>query len=152
MSNSRKPVLISFVALLIMFFPMMADAADCKQGDLTGPWTTFAMSVDSTGTYPAATTSCKLKVKSTGKLNTDRSDCWERAYGGIDTVQVKGGSFSVNKSCHLDGRIRMNTIFGPQTFVVDFGTLAQTKKTFSAVGYIVEFPSIVTHVTGVKKP
>ena len=46
----------------------------------------------------------------------------------------------------------MNTIFGPQTFVVDLGTLAQAKKTFSAVGYIVEFPSIVTHVTGVKKP
>jgi len=110
------------------------------------------MSVDSSGTYPASTSSCKIKLKSTGKINTEKySKCYERAYGGIDTVSVAGGSFSVNKSCHLDGKIKMDTIFGRQTFVVDFGTLAQHKKTFSAVGYIVEFPTIVTHVTGVKK-
>ena len=59
MSISRKPVFISFGILLIMFFPMMAQGGDCLSRDLVGTWTTFAMSVDSTGNYPAATTSCK---------------------------------------------------------------------------------------------
>ena len=129
----------------------MAQGA-CSQSDLTGNWTTFAMSVDSICSYPSATTSCKIKLKSTGKINTERySKCYERSYGGLETVPVAGGSFSVSNTCHLDGKIKMDSTFGRQTFVVDFGTLAQDKKTFSAVGYIVEAPSIVTHVTGVKK-
>ena len=151
MNISRKPVFLSFGLLLIMFLPMMAQGG-CLQSDLTGNWTTFAMSVDSIGSYPSATTSCKIKLKSTGKINTEKySKCYERSYGGIETVPVAGGSFSVNKTCHLDGKIKMDSTFGRQTFVVDFGTLAKDKKTFSAVGYIVEAPSIVTNVTGVKK-
>jgi hypothetical protein len=150
MSISRKSMFISFALLLGMLSPMLAQGA-CSQSDVTGTWTTFAMSVDSIGSYPSATTSCKLKLKSTGKINTDKSKCYERAYAGLEIVPVAGGSFSVSKSCHLDGKIKMDSTFGRQTFVVDFGTLAQDKKTFSAVGYIVEAPSIVTHVTGVKK-
>ena len=153
MAISRKPVFISFGLMLIMFFPLMAQGG-CRMADLaesSAVWMTYALSVDASHTYPAATTSCKIELKSTGKINTDKSQCYERAYGAIETYNVIGGSFSVNKSCHLDGRIKMETIFGTQTFVVDFGTLAPTKKTFSAVGYVKEYPSIATHVTGVKK-
>jgi len=150
MNISRKPAFLSFSLLLIMFLPLMAQGA-CETSDLAGTWTTFAISVDSIGSYPSATTSCTLRLKSTGKINTDRSKCYERDYQGLVKVAVAGGSFYVKDSCHLGGKLKMDTTFGRQTFEVDFGTLAKTKKTFSAVGYIVEAPSIVTHVTGVKR-
>lgn len=150
MSISRKSGFISFGLLLIMFLPMMAQA-DCNEDDLKGDWTTFSISVDSAGSFPSATTSCTLRLKSTGKINTDRSKCFERDYAGLQKVTVAGGSFYVKKSCHVGGTLKLDTTFGRQTVEVDFGTLAKDKNTFSAIGYVIEAPTVITHVTGVRK-
>jgi hypothetical protein len=150
MRISQKTGFIGLVLVLILSLPMVAQGA-CSQDDLEGKWATYAMSVDSIGSYPSATTGCTLKVKSTGKIDADKSKCFERAYAGREIASVVGGSFSVSNSCHLAGKFKMDTSLGRQTFMMDHGTLAKTKKTFSAVGYIEEVPSIVVHVTGVKK-
>ena len=147
----RKSGFISFGLLLIMFLPMIAQA-DCNEDDLKGDWTTFSMAVDSLGSFPSATTSCTLRLKANGKINTDKgSKCFERDYQGLVKVPVAGGSFYVKKSCHVGGRIKLDTTLGRQTIEVDFGTLAKDKNTFSAIGYVVEAPTVITHVTGVRK-
>ena len=45
----------------------------------------------------------------------------------------------------------MDSTLGPQTLKIDFGTLEKGKATFSANGYIAEYPAIVSHVNGARK-
>ena len=152
MSNSRKSGFMSFGLVLIMFLPMMAQAG-CNEDDLKGDWTTFSMSVDSGSSFPTATTSCTLRLKASGKIDTEskKTKCFERSYDGLVKVPVAGGSFYVKSSCHVGGKLKLDTTFGRQTIEVDFGTLAADKKTFSAIGYVIEAPTVITHVTGVRK-
>ena len=152
MSILRKPGFISFGLLLIMLLPMMAQAG-CNEDDLKGDWKTYSMSVDSIGSFPSATTSCTLRLKASGKIDTEskKTKCFERDYQGLVRVKVAGGSFYVKTTCHVGGRLKLDTTLGRQTIEVDFGHLAKDKDTFSAIGYVVEAPTVITHVTGVRK-
>ena len=78
------------------------------------------------------------------------------AYGSSD-IRVKGGSIEVKNqsTCAIKGQLKIRGEIGytylGSTKIIFSGTVASDEKTYYATGYVQDYPSIITHLTGAKK-
>jgi hypothetical protein len=109
------------------------------------------MSVDSYAVYASQTNRCKIKLNSTGNIVASKSSCKLRDYSGVFSVPVTGGNIKVKSNCSLNGNIKLITPDGISTVVMEYGTAAKDRHTFSVVGYDNNNPDLITHLHAVKR-
>jgi len=153
MNLSWKTLFISFTLLLGMLSPMLAQGS-CDQVGLRGTWYTYGM-VDDSYSYTSATISCKIALDKSGVIDGGKCHVVS-AYGSSD-IKVKGGSILVKNAstCAIKGQIKIKGEIGytylGSTKIIFSGTVASDEKTYYATGYVQDYPSIITHLTGAKQ-
>lgn len=136
---------------LAMLIPVAVQAS-CEQGDLTGVWMTYGISIDTYFSNSDETDRCKIKVNSSGTIVATASYCIFRDQKGKYRVDVAGGSVLVASNCRVTGTVDLCYLdacsFG---LTIEHGTLSQDKNVISMLGYSRNDNDVVFSFTGVKR-
>ena len=146
-----KLMFIGIWLLLGMLSPVLAHAG-CVQSDMGGTWHTYGLIIATAPSGDAASTSCKIKINSSGSIVASKSSCKDRSsFGTQYSYDVLGGKITVNSKCNLSGKVRSDDSVFLDKMILDHGMLAQDLKTFSLVAHYEGRPDIVIHLNGVKR-